>query len=216
MRVSVEGLSHRFPGTADLFHGLSFELASGDLIALTGPSGSGKSTLLSLLAGWEQPTGGAITWDDVRSVGWVFQNPFGVTGRTVVDHVAVPFLARGLTRRASETHALSLLDQFGLQGLANRPYSTLSGGEAQRLMLARAMAKQPDLLLVDEPTAQLDPVASATVNSVLGELADERTIVVVATHDSDTAAACERVINLAHMTAPHPMADQPTHENAST
>ena len=198
MWVSVDGVSHSFPGTAELFYGLSFRLVSGDLVGLTGPSGSGKSTLLSLLAGWETPTAGTISWDGVTSVGWVFQNPFGVAGRSALDHVVVPFLAKGLSRRDSEARSMALLDRFGLAHLASRAYATLSGGEAQRLMLARAMAKRPDLLLVDEPTAQLDPVASSTVNAVLGNLADEQTIVVVATHDPDTAAACARVIDLGH------------------
>ncbi|MDR2930969.1 MAG: ATP-binding cassette domain-containing protein [Propionibacteriaceae bacterium] len=190
-------VSHQFPGTGLLFRGLSLDLVAGDLVGLTGPSGSGKSTLLSLLAGWERPTQGQIVWDGVGSVGWVFQNPYGVPGRTALDHVALPLLAKGSTRRAANEKAVALLDRFGLSGLAERPYSALSGGEAQRLMLARAMAKSPDLLLVDEPTAQLDPAAAARVDDVLGQLANSSTIVVVATHDPRTAAACDRVVDLA-------------------
>jgi len=200
MQVIAEGLSHRFPGTAELFQGLSFRINPGEMVGLIGPSGSGKSTLLSLLAGWVQPLVGTITWEDIASVGWVFQNPHGVPGRTAIDHVSLPFLAQGLSRAEADSRAMAMLARFNLGALAHRPYAALSGGEAQRLMLARAMAKSPDLLLVDEPTAQLDPVASATVNQVLGCLADEHTIVVVATHDQDTATACDHVIDLSHLT----------------
>jgi ABC-type lipoprotein export system ATPase subunit len=196
MRVTAERVSHQFPGTGMLFHGLSFDLEPGNLVGLTGPSGSGKSTLLSLLAGWEQPVAGRIAWDGVGSVGWVFQNPYGVAGRTAIDHVALPFLAKGLSRRDATARAGELLERFGLREAADRPYAALSGGEGQRLMLARAVAKQPDLLLVDEPTAQLDSTAAQTVDRVLDQLASESMIVVVATHDPRTAAACRRVIDL--------------------
>lgn len=198
MQVTASGVSHWFPGTGDLFHGLSFDLHGGDLMALTGPSGSGKSTLLSLLAGWESPTKGTITWVGVSSVGWVFQNPVGVPGRCVLDHVALPFLAHGCTRPEASRQAQVLLERFNLGGLAGRDYASLSGGEAQRLMLARALAKHADLLLVDEPTAQLDPVAADTVNQVLGQVTDAHMITVVATHNPATAAACPVTINLAH------------------
>jgi ABC-type lipoprotein export system ATPase subunit len=194
--VTGAGLAHSFAGTGELFSGLGFDFSGGDLVAVTGPSGSGKSTLLSLLAGWEQPKAGRIARQGITSVGWVFQNSLGAPGRTAVDHVALPLLARGHGRRAATMRAEAIMDRFGLTGLAGRRFSALSGGEAQRLMLARAVAKSPSLLLVDEPTAQLDPAASNNVNQVLGELADRSMIVVVATHDPDTAAACGRRLEL--------------------
>jgi ABC-type lipoprotein export system ATPase subunit len=190
------GLEHSFPGTGVLFQGLSFEFAAGDLVGVTGPSGSGKSTLLSLVARWERPKAGSVEWEGVASVGWVFQNPHGVAGRSALDHAVLPLLAKGQSRRAAAVEAEAVMARFGLSGVVGRRFGALSGGEAQRLMLARAVAKAPSLLLVDEPTAQLDPAASATVNTVLGQLADERMIVVVATHDADTAAACTRRLDL--------------------
>lgn len=196
MRVVAQGLGHAFPGTGLLFTELSFELATGDLVALTGPSGSGKSTMLSILAKWEVPTQGKVLWEGVTSVGWVFQNPVGVPARTVIDHTCLPLVATGLSRSEAEQTALVILDRFGLSGQALQPFSTLSGGEAQRLMLARAVAKAPNLLLVDEPTAQLDPHAATTVNGVLSELTARDMIVVVATHDPATRAACDRSIDL--------------------
>jgi putative ABC transport system ATP-binding protein len=194
--VIGSGLGHEFPGTARLFNDLDFTFNQGDLVAVTGPSGSGKSTLLSLLAGWETPVAGDVVWEDIKSIGWVFQNPYGLPRRTALDHVVLPLLVKGVGRRAAEGLALEVLDRFGLAALARRKFGALSGGEAQRLMLARAVAKAPSLLLVDEPTAQLDPIAAATVNTVLGQLATAEAIVVVATHDPDTRDACPIQLDL--------------------
>ena len=193
MRLVASGLAHRFQGTGNLFENLSFTLESGEMVAITGPSGCGKSTLLSLLAGWESPTEGEITREGEGKISWVFQNPLGSPKRSVIDHVSLP---RGASRREAEKLSYQLLERFDLSQQATQPYATLSGGQATRLMLARAFAAQPALLLVDEPTAQLDTHTAASVNAVLGELASTNTIVVIATHDPDTASSAQRVINL--------------------
>ncbi|WP_043994248.1 ATP-binding cassette domain-containing protein [Leifsonia xyli] len=195
-RVRATGLSHRFDGTPDLFQDLSFDIASGEVIGLCGPSGCDKSTLLSLLAGWETPTRGAIERIGIGRVGWVFQNPHGVPRRTTLDHVVFPFLTRGLSRRQAEAEGLRTLALFGLESVAHRPFRALSGGEAQRLMLTRAVSAAPGLLLVDEPTAQLDTRTAHEVNTTLGQVAGGGSIVVVATHDPETRAACTRVFDL--------------------
>ncbi|GAA3747139.1 hypothetical protein GCM10022225_33650 [Plantactinospora mayteni] len=195
--VTGSRLGHRFPGTAHLFSGLDFELRPGRIVGLCGPSGSGKSTLLSILAGWVTPTEGRVEMTGIARTGWVFQNPYGVPGRTALDHVCLPLLARGETRARAQRRALAVLASFNLARAANQPFRELSGGEAQRLMLARAVCSEPDLLLVDEPTAQLDIVTAATVNETLGAVAQDGTIVVIATHDPQTRAACTQVIDLA-------------------
>lgn len=195
MRVS--GLAHRFPGTDLLFEGVGFTLQQGHTYAVCGPSGCGKSTLLSILAGWQKPYRGVVEREGVDRVGWVFQNPYGVPERTALDHVAFPLLAQGVCRREAELAAASAMDLFDLGYALNRRFSDLSGGEAQRLMLARAACSKPDLLLVDEPTAQLDTRTAHSVSRVLGNLAGLGMIVVVATHDPDARDACERVIDLA-------------------
>jgi ABC-type lipoprotein export system ATPase subunit len=190
------GLGHRFPATAYLFTGLDFELRPGQIVGLCGPSGSGKSTLLSILATWVDPTEGRVEMTGVERTGWVFQNPYGVPGRSALDHVCLPLLAKGESRRAAQRRAMQVLASFNLVKAARQPFRELSGGEAQRLMLARAVCSAPDLLLVDEPTAQLDIVTATTVNETLGAIAQDGTIVVIATHDPHTRAACTHVIDL--------------------
>jgi lipoprotein-releasing system ATP-binding protein len=195
-RISGRGLAHAFPGTGTLFEGLDLDATAGELVAVVGPSGSGKSTLLHILAGWERPRAGVVSREGIGTTRWVFQNPHGVVQRTAVDHVVLPLLARGRRRREAEQEACGVLERFGLGSLRDRPFRDLSGGEAQRLMLARATASSPDLLLVDEPTAQLDPGTARTVSAVLAEVAATDTIVLVATHDPDARDACDRVIDL--------------------
>ncbi|MFC7328883.1 ABC transporter ATP-binding protein [Marinactinospora rubrisoli] len=199
--VRASGLGHRFTGTDDLFSGLDFTLLPGGITGICGPSGCGKSTLLSILAGWLDPVAGRIEKAGIDRTGWVFQNPYGVPARAAVDHVALPLLARGLTRADAEQRAREVMATFRLAAVADRPFRALSGGEAQRLMLARAVCSAPDLLLVDEPTAQLDLNTAATVNATLGAIAQEGTIVVIATHDPHTRAACTQVIDMADYAA---------------
>lgn len=196
MQLSLDAVGHHFPGGHHLFSDLTLTLVPETVYALTGPSGSGKSTLLGIMAGWITPTAGAVHRDGIRQVGRVFQNPHGTPGRNAVDHVALPILAAGHRRAEAHTKALGLLADFGLTSIADNPFRSLSGGEAQRLMLARAIAGSPDLLLVDEPTAQLDPQAAETITATLGALSREGMIVVVATHDHRAREACDVVIDL--------------------
>ncbi|RLP77317.1 ATP-binding cassette domain-containing protein [Mycetocola tolaasinivorans] len=196
MRVVLENVGHAFPGGAPLFTALNRELLPHHVYALSGPSGSGKSTLLSILAGWEEPSAGCVVREGITRTGWVFQNPHGVARRNALDHVVLPLIAHGLGRRDAERTAHDHLELFGLAHVADRPFSALSGGEAQRLMLARGMATGPDLFLVDEPTAQLDRRTADTVNATLGVLSRAGSIVVVATHDSATRDACTDHIDL--------------------
>jgi lipoprotein-releasing system ATP-binding protein len=196
VHVELDDVGHRFPGAPPLFEHVSDVLVPGEVYSLTGPSGSGKSTLLSILAGWVRPTSGAIHRVGVDDIGWVFQNPFGVPGRTAVDHVALAFLARGARPEAADEAALELLERFGLAASAHKPFRALSGGEAQRLMLARGLAAEPDMLLVDEPTAQLDARTAIDVNRALLAASSPAVIVVVATHDTRTRDVCSRHIDL--------------------
>ncbi|WP_371740128.1 ABC transporter ATP-binding protein [Frigoribacterium sp. VKM Ac-2836] len=194
--VTAHGIALRHGQGPELFRDLSFHLDPGEVVAVCGPSGCGKSSLLSVLAGTLAPTAGTIDLTRVARTGWVFQNPWGVPGRSTLDHVVFPLLTDGSRRRDVEPVARHTLDRFGLLPLADRPFAHLSGGEAQRLMLARAVATRPDLLLVDEPTAQLDRRSAATVNARLRAAAHDGATVVVATHDPQTRESCTRVIEL--------------------
>ena len=195
--VELVAVSHSFGARAPLFAPVSRLLLPSRTYALTGPSGSGKSTLLGILAGSLAPSLGTVRTCGVARTGRVLQNPHGTARRSALDHVVLPFLARGERRRSAQVHAEALLSTFGLEERAATPFARLSGGEAQRLMLARAVASAPDLLLVDEPTAQLDSRSAETVIEVLGHVSSGGSIVVVATHDPRAAAACETAIELA-------------------
>lgn len=198
MRIELQHIGHHYDDGPLLFHNLDATLLPGHIYALTGPSGSGKSTLLGIIAGWIRPSNGNVIKQNVTSMRWVFQNPHGTARRTVLDHIALPMLAKGLTRTQAECKALPLLRRFGLETVADHRFSELSGGEAQRLMLARAFAAHPSLMLVDEPTAQLDIHTAATVSDTLTHIAQSNTIVVVSTHDFRTRDACTDIIDLEH------------------
>jgi ABC-type lipoprotein export system ATPase subunit len=194
--ISAERLGHAFESQMPLFSEVTFTATPGEVIAVTGPSGSGKSTLLGILSGLVEPTSGEVRRDGVDRAVWVFQNPHGVPSRTALDHVVLPALAAGEGRVRAERAGTRWLEQFHLEHLATRAFRHLSGGEAQRLMLARAAAAAPDLLLVDEPTAQLDPTSAQSVAAVLHRLSESGAIVMVATHDDRVVSACARVIRL--------------------
>lgn len=195
--VAGEHVGHRFANGPWLFRDLDFTLTTGEAVGLCGPSGSGKSTLLSIIAGFEPPAEGTIRHNRVNRVRWVFQNPHGMPRRTAIDHVVQPLLGQGIDRIQAEDEAIAIMSTFHLTKVAAREFRELSGGEAQRLMLARAIASRPDLLLVDEPTAQLDQRTANDIDNTLTGLAQGDAIVVIATHDPNTRAACTRVIDLA-------------------
>lgn len=197
MSVMLTNIGHRFAGGPWLFQGIDLVLDPGRVYALVGPSGSGKSTLLSIIAGLEKPTRGSIQLPTGASVIWVFQNPLGSPWRSVLDHIMLPYLARGCNLSDAKERSLELLRRFHLERKADSAFRDLSGGEAQRLMLARGLAASPDVLLVDEPTAQLDLRTARTVHDVIGGLADNDVAVVVATHDAETMRACTETIDLA-------------------
>lgn len=196
MQLTAIDLGHSFAGLPALFTGQNFTIAAGEMVALVGPSGSGKSTLLHIMAGWLPPSSGQVERTDVQTVTWVPQNPFGVARRSVADHVALALLCRGVSRRRADSVARRVLAEFGLAQVADSPFAALSGGEGQRLMLARASLTAADLLLVDEPTAQLDPTSALAVIASLGSIASAGRLVAIATHDPRVAAACDRVIDL--------------------
>jgi ABC-type lipoprotein export system ATPase subunit len=165
---------------------------AGMRVALVGPSGSGKSTLLHLLAGLDEPTGGVVSWPDPGgaphghpgTVGVVFQGPSLIPALDVAENVALPLLLAGVPERDAVERAVAALDRLDLGALAPRLPGELSGGQAQRVAIARVLAARPALILADEPTGQLDHDTADRVVTVLLQAADELgAALVVATHD---------------------------------
>jgi lipoprotein-releasing system ATP-binding protein len=176
-----------------------------DRIALMGPSGSGKSTLLHLLGGLDILTSGSLTWpalgarDTLRpaKVGLVFQTPSLLAPLTVVENVEIPLLLGKDSAEKARAAALDALDRIGLRFIADKLPEELSGGQAQRVAVARALASSPKLILADEPTGQLDhPTAQHLFDVLLASLEGTETALVVATHDRTVA---ERMNTLWHM-----------------
>ena len=166
----------------------------GARIALVGPSGSGKSTLLHLMGGLETPTSGTVTWPALGSrehlrperVAFVFQTPSLIPSLSVVENVELPLLLAG--KGGARKAALEVLERIELTTLADKLPEELSGGQAQRVGVARALAYTPKLILADEPTGQLDgPTAAHLFDVWLAALDGTETALVVATHDMRVA-----------------------------
>lgn len=195
--VDGRGLGHRYGDGPWLFRGVGMSLTAGRVTALTGPSGTGKSTLLAILAGTVSAAEGTLRFHGITGITSIAQSAHGVPGRTVLDHLVLPLLASGIPRTQAEQRARPIAALFGLENLLGAPYRQLSGGEAQRLMLARATAQDNELILADEPTANLDARNASSVIDVLGRLAAGGAVVVVATHDPLARQACHEVVDLA-------------------
>lgn len=175
---------------------VSCTVSWGMQVALTGPSGSGKSTLLHLLAGLDAPTSGAISWPGLdgirnsgsRSVGVVFQGPSLIPALDVLENVTLPLLLHGAGEAGSVERARGSLDRLQIGDLARKLPDELSGGQAQRVAIARVLAARPPLILADEPTGQLDHGTGDRVLSVLLDAAEELgAALVVSTHDPRVA-----------------------------
>jgi ABC-type lipoprotein export system ATPase subunit len=183
---------------------LSFQIRSGERIALVGPSGSGKSTLLNLIAALDQPSMGSIAWpalgwpEDLRpwKVGCVFQMATLLGALNVFENVELPLQLAGLPGDAQEMTRLTL-ERFGLLDLAGRLPEELSGGQSQCIAIARALAIRPRLLLADEPTSQLDRSTAARIlDAILDICASADTAIVLATHDPFVASRMDRAWQL--------------------
>ncbi|MEO9137871.1 MAG: ATP-binding cassette domain-containing protein [Jatrophihabitans sp.] len=183
-------------------YGATCAVELGDRIAIIGPSGSGKSTLLHILAGLETPTVGQVSWpalgshprDGAHSVGLVFQAPSLIPSLTVLENVELPMLLNDTTATDAAQRAGAALDLLDLGELCNDLPQELSGGQAQRVVIARVLAARPRLILADEPTSQLDRDSAAHVADVLVQVSDEiGAALVVATHDPAISARLSTV-----------------------
>jgi lipoprotein-releasing system ATP-binding protein len=199
-------------GEVVLFRNLDFSVAAGEMVAIVGESGTGKSSLLHLLAALDRPTAGAVWLSETnlsqltprqaaefrnRDVGYVWQFHYLLPEFTALENVAMPLLARGLRRPEALQQASLWLNEVGLAARADHRSGELSGGEQQRVSLARALVTSPRLLLADEPTGDLDGKTAEAVFSLIQKLHREHQLTsVLVTHNLDFASRCGRVLRL--------------------
>jgi putative ABC transport system ATP-binding protein len=211
--IQLNGVTKTVPsgdGTLTILHPLDLTIERGSVTAITGPSGSGKSTLLGLIAGLDSPSGGSVVIDGIdittldedglaklrgARIGFVFQFFHLLPSLTAYENVMVPMEIAGAPD--ADVRATALLDEVGLAGRAHHYPSQLSGGEQQRIAIARALANDPPLLLADEPTGNLDTATGhAIIELLLGINRTRRTTLVLVTHDPELAARAEVAIAL--------------------
>ena len=190
---------------------VSLRIDRGEFVAIVGPSGSGKSTMMNILGCLDRPTHGAyrlggepvaqLDDDDLarlrsRAIGFVFQSYNLLPRTSALENVATPLLYQGVGRGERRRRAREALERLGLADRLDHEPSELSGGQQQRVAVARALVTEPDLILADEPTGNLDSHSGAEVMAILRELHRAGRTVVLITHDVDVAATADRQIHL--------------------
>lgn len=197
--VAASDISRSFAQGRTMIHAVrhaSCAILPGEQIGLMGRSGSGKSTLLHLLGGLDQPDTGTISWPHLPEgstlrpshITDIFQGPSLLPALDVLDNVCLPLILAGADHTAAEDAALAMLERFGLGALARAQSEELSGGQAQRVSIARALVVRPALILADEPTGQLDRVTAAnTIETLIAVAFEIGAALVVSTHDPGIA-----------------------------
>ena len=194
----MDSVAHRYDGDFVL-EDVSLQITPGSTLAITGPSGSGKTTLLSIIGGLLDPTRGTVTIDGRRvkdsdmstTFAWVFQTTNLLPRRSVKDNVAFGRLQHGDRRRSADAAAVEALGAVGLEDKVDRPAYSLSGGETQRVGIARAVASGAPWILADEPTGQLDRRTSDEIADLLVDARRSDQAVIIATHDLVLARRCD-------------------------
>lgn len=211
--IRVEGLSKVYQsGGSDLvvFSGVDLTVARGEMLALVGESGAGKSTLLHLLGGLDRPSSGTIYYGSTelsslsdseqadfrnREIGFVWQIHYLLPEFTALENVMMPLLIRGSSRAEAASESLARLDEVGLRARSSHRAGELSGGEQQRVVLARALVGRPQVLLADEPTGNLDFRTGEMIFGLLADLHRSHQLTsVFVTHNLSFARRCDRVL----------------------
>lgn len=206
--IELQNVTKRYPGNRDALTQLDLVLERGEMAFLTGPSGAGKSTLLKLIAAIERPTRGRILINQKnithipkrkipnlrRFMGIVFQDHHLLYDRSVFDNVSLPLLIAGYTRAEISRRVRAALDKVALLNKEKAMPITLSGGEQQRVGIARAVVHKPAILLADEPTGNLDPGLSAEIMQLFSEFNQVGVTVLIASHDLDLISRLGRRI----------------------
>lgn len=209
--LATQDLTFRYERATPLLEGWSARFEAGEVVAVTGPSGRGKSTLLYMLGLMLRPSSGHVLLDGepcdrlgsrdrallrASVFGFVFQDAALDGTRSVEDNIVEASLYRGADRRTQLTRARDLMEQFGVGLRAGAKPGQVSGGQAQRIALCRALLGDPRIILADEPTGNLDPATSEVVLNGLHEQAHRGATVVVVTHDPAIVARCDREVVL--------------------
>jgi tungstate transport system ATP-binding protein len=198
--LRLEGVGHSVAGRP-LLSDITMEIAPGRRLVILGANGAGKSLLLRLCHGLIAPTSGSLRWADgtqrAEAQAMVFQRPV-LLRRSVAANLDYPLAMRGLSRAARRETVTRTLDRFGLTPLADRPARLLSGGEQQRLALARAWAMRPQVLFLDEPCSALDPSATRIIEAMIEVFTAEGIAVVMSTHDLGQARRLAQDVAFLH------------------
>jgi ABC-type lipoprotein export system ATPase subunit len=203
---------HRGTETVEAVRGIDLEIIKGEFIVILGPSGGGKSTLLNLIGGIDHPTAGTVTMNGFAletaseesltrfrrdHVGFVFQFYNLLSALNAVENVSMPLLAKGIAFKQSKVKAVQILSRIGLENRLYHYPSELSGGEQQRVAIARSIIAEPELVLADEPTGDLDSQNSQAIITLMHELNKQMGLTfVVATHNLRLAENADRVFEL--------------------
>ncbi len=213
--ISIKNVSKCYKNKdieVNALNGISLDIKENMITAIIGRSGSGKSTLLNIIGALDKPTSGEVYFDDRNicnlnedellsfrnsKVGYIFQSFYLENSLSVLTNVEIPLIIRGVDKKEREDKALDLLMRFGLAGKENQRVSELSGGERQRVCICRALISNPDVILADEPTGNLDYENGQIVLNMLKDIASMGKIVILVTHNLDDAKAyAKRIIKL--------------------